>query len=111
MTVFGAASAPELLDEPLARDGLVRVYEEEAEERALLRTPERECSLALDDFERPEDAKLEIRMLLRRSIVRPTLCEWERPWVRLLDIFVAFSWRFLSGATVVACARSGASIP
>ena len=66
---------PELLDESLARDGLVRVHEEEAEERALLRTPEREYLLAPDDFKRPEDAKLEIRMPLRRSMVRPSFCE------------------------------------
>jgi hypothetical protein len=63
---------PELVDESLARDGLVRVYEEDAEERALFRTTEREYVLVPDDFKRPEDAKLEIRVRLRRSMVRPS---------------------------------------
>ena len=75
MTVFGAAPPPELLDESLARDRLVRVYEEEAEEGALFRTPERKCLLAHGDFKRPENAELEIRMRLRESMVRPSLCE------------------------------------
>jgi hypothetical protein len=65
---------PELLDESLARDGLVRVYEQEAEERALFRATERECSPTPDDFKRPEDPKLEIRLLLRGPMVRPSSC-------------------------------------
>jgi hypothetical protein len=64
---------PEVLDESLARDGLIRVHEEEAEERALLRAPEREWMLIPGDFKRPEDAKLEIRVPLRGSMVRPVL--------------------------------------
>ena len=49
--------------------------EEEAEEGALFRTPERECLLAHGDFKRPENAKLEMRMPLRGSMVRPSFCE------------------------------------
>lgn len=103
--------APELLDESLARNGRVRMHEEKREERAQFRTTEREYSLAPDDLERPEDAKLEIRTLLRRSDGRASLCEWERPRLRLLDVFVPFSRRFVGGLRVVACAFSGASIP
>jgi hypothetical protein len=95
----------------LARDGLVRVHEEKAEERALFRAPKRECLLAPDDFKRPEDAKLEIRVPLRGSMVRPPFCEWERAHARLFDVFVAFSCRFLPGSMVVACGFSAASIP
>ena len=102
---------PELLDESLARDRLVRVHEEEAEERALFRTAEREYLLAPDDFKRPEDVKLEIRMPLRRSMVRPSVLRTRASWVRLLGVFVAFSRRFVRGLIVVACAFSGASIP
>ena len=69
---------PELLDEALARDRLVRVHEEDAEERALFRTAERDYLLAPDDLKRPEDVKLEIRMPLRRAMVRPPFCERER---------------------------------
>ena len=93
---------PELLDESLARDRLIRMDEEEAEERALLRTPERHPLLAPDDFKRPEDAKLEIQLPFRASMVRPSLR------VRLLDVFVSFSCRFLRGLIVVACAFSRA---
>ena len=45
--------------------------EEDGEECALLGTTEREYFLAPDDFKRPEDAELEIRMRLRGSMVRP----------------------------------------
>src|SRR5688500_8646034 len=67
----------ELLGGALAADRLVRVQAEEAEERALFRTTEREHLRAPDDFKRPEDAELEIRMPRRRSMVRPSFCEWE----------------------------------
>jgi hypothetical protein len=66
-------TVPELLDEPVPRNALVRVQDEKAEERALLRAAEREDVLAPDDLERPEDAKLEIRAPLRRPMVRRSL--------------------------------------
>jgi hypothetical protein len=78
------------------------VQEEKSEEGALLRTTEREYVLSPDDLERPEDAKLEIRLPLRRSMVGPSFCEWERPSVRFLDVFLPFSRRFLGALTVVA---------
>jgi hypothetical protein len=86
------------------------VDEEEAEERALFRTAEREYLPAPDGLKRPEDPKLEIRMPLRTSMVwrRP---REERPRVRLLGVSVPFSRRFLVGAIVVACPFPGASIP
>ena len=108
--LWGSIS-PQLLDEPLAPDGLVRVQEEKAEERALLRATERECLFAPDDFKRSEDAKLEFRLPLRRSMVRLSFCKGERPRLRLLDVFVPFGCRFLRGLIVVACVFSGASIP
>lgn len=61
-----------ILGDVPASDCQSRVYEEEAEEGALFWTPERECLLAHGDFKRPENAKLEIRMLLRGSMVRPS---------------------------------------
>jgi hypothetical protein len=93
---WGSVS-PKLLDESLARDGLVRMHEKKAEERALFRTTEREYLLGPDDFDRPEDAKLEIRMPLRGAMVRPSFCER----VRLVPVCSVYSSRLaavLSGA-------------
>jgi hypothetical protein len=75
---------PELLDQSLARDGLVRVNEEKSEQSALLRTTERECLPTPRYFERPENAKLEIRTPFRSSMVRRPFCERERPFARRL---------------------------
>jgi hypothetical protein len=80
---------PERLDESLARDGLVRVQEEEAEERALFRTADGESLFASDDLERPEDVELEIRMPLRASIVR----RWSREWSVLRAVCSTYSSR------------------
>jgi hypothetical protein len=41
----------------------------------LFRTPEWEPLLAPDDFKRPEDAKLEIQLPVRASMVRRSFCE------------------------------------
>ena len=87
---------PELLDQSLARDRLVRVQDEQAEERSLFRATEGEgkCLPAPDDLERPEDAELEIRMPLRGSIVRPSSCEWEPsiPFARCIGrVWLPFS--------------------
>ena len=65
--------SPELLDESLPWDGLVRTCEEKAQEGALLGATEREYLPAPDDFKRPEDAELEIRIALRGSMVRPCI--------------------------------------
>jgi hypothetical protein len=53
--------APELLDEPLARDDLVRVQDKKGEQRALLRAAERQRALRLCGLERPEDLEVETR--------------------------------------------------
>jgi hypothetical protein len=52
-------SAPERVDESVGRDDAARVEEEEREERALLRPAEREHAVAVDRFERTEDAELD----------------------------------------------------
>ena len=70
---------------------------------------ERECSLAPDDFKRPEDAELEIRMALRGSMVRLSFLRVSS--ARLLDVFVLFSRRLVRGSIVVTCAFSRASSP
>ncbi len=96
--------APQVLDQSLARDRLVRVNEEEAEQRSLSGATERERLRVPDDLQRPEDAELEIRMPLRGSMVRASFCKWERLRVRLLGVFVAFSCHFPWSA-IVACVR------
>ena len=75
LTVRGAVS-PRLLDQSLARDGLVRVQEEKAEERALFRTTEREYSLApaTSSGRRIRNSRSEC---LRRSIVRTPFREYD----------------------------------
>src|SRR5439155_26064853 len=50
--------APELLDEPVGGDDLVRVQEEDGQERALLASAEPERSVLLDDLQRAEYPKL-----------------------------------------------------
>src|SRR5207244_10767611 len=50
--------APELLDEPVGRDDVVPVQEQEREQRTRLRRAPPEPPAADDDVERPEKAKL-----------------------------------------------------
>ena len=50
----GRPLAPELVDQPVARNNLVGVEEEDREEGALLRTADRDHPLVLPDLERPE---------------------------------------------------------
>ncbi len=45
---------PQLVDQAVAGDDLVRVEEEEREEGALLRTPDRDAPPVIPDLERPE---------------------------------------------------------
>ena len=89
---------PELLDQSFARDGLVRVQQQNAEERALPRTADREWPLSLDDFKRSEDAELEIRTRLRWSMVRPSSLRMGASPARLLDVCLAFRRCFLRRA-------------
>jgi hypothetical protein len=51
--------APELVDEPIARDELVRPEQKDRENSSLLRAAEVEGVLAFPDLERPQDAEVE----------------------------------------------------
>src|SRR5437588_9992003 len=48
---------PELVDQPLAREELVRMQEHEGEERLLLAPVQRDRPMLADDLERAEDAE------------------------------------------------------
>ena len=56
----GRLCAPELVDEPVCRDDLVRTREKECEKRPLPRAAERERTALLDDLERSQDAELHV---------------------------------------------------
>ena len=56
----GRLGAPELVDEPVCRDDLVRTREQECEKRPLPRAAERERTALLDDLERSQDAELHV---------------------------------------------------
>jgi hypothetical protein len=49
---------PQIVDQALARDELVRIQEQNAEDEPLLHCPERDRLSGLDHLERPEDTKL-----------------------------------------------------
>ena len=55
--------APELVDQPVARDGLVRPQEEHREERTLLPGPERYEAAAVANLDRPEDPEVHALIL------------------------------------------------
>ena len=57
---LGGCCAPELVDEPVCRDDLVRTREQECEKRPLPRAAERERTALLDDLERSQDAELHV---------------------------------------------------
>ena len=50
-------AAPDLVDQAIARDGLVGVEQQEGEQRALLRAPELQHPALHLDLERSEDAE------------------------------------------------------
>jgi hypothetical protein len=54
----GRRLAPELVDQPLGRDHLVRVQEQDGEQRARLDAAERQHAAVGTDLERPEDREL-----------------------------------------------------
>ena len=56
----GRLCAPELVDEPVCRDDLVRTREQEGEQRPLPRAAERERTALLDDLEWSQDAELHV---------------------------------------------------
>ena len=51
--------APELVDEPLGRDRLVRPQEQQRQQRALVPAAERHGPLPVEDLERAEDPELQ----------------------------------------------------
>src|SRR5262245_51889040 len=56
-------TAPEIVDEPIAREDLAGVEDENGEQGALLPASEREGFTALDDLERTEYAELHASMV------------------------------------------------
>jgi len=56
--------APERVDQPVARDDLVRVQQQAGEERRLPTLSEPDGTACVDDFERSENAKLRCLHLL-----------------------------------------------
>ena len=61
----GRLCAPELVDEPVRRDDLVRTGEKECEQRPLPRAAEWERTALLDDLERSQDAELHVSSAAR----------------------------------------------
>src|SRR5207253_3951455 len=55
----GRALAPELVDEPRRRHDLVRAQEQDPQQRALLRSAERDLATVLPDGQWPEDAEFQ----------------------------------------------------
>jgi hypothetical protein len=54
----GRLRSPELVDEAIARDNLVRAGQQNGEKRPLSRSAERERTPSLDDLERSQDPEL-----------------------------------------------------
>jgi hypothetical protein len=59
--ISGRVVAPELVDEAVARDRLGRVKHEDRENASLLDPAESDLALAVEHFERSEDAEVERR--------------------------------------------------
>lgn len=74
----GRGLAPKLLDQPIARNELVRVQKEKTKQRALLRAAKRKRSRPPYCLERPEDVEVETRLRTRRPIVRRQSLSGER---------------------------------
>jgi hypothetical protein len=55
--------APELVDQPLDRDGLVRMEQQDAEQRALLRRVKCDRAGVVRDVQRPENPELHTSVL------------------------------------------------
>ena len=61
---------PESLDQPVARDLLVRVEQQDREQRSWLRCAQRDGIAFGDSFERPEDAELHLRQSVSERSTR-----------------------------------------
>jgi hypothetical protein len=64
----GRMRSPELVDEPVCRDDLVRTGEKEREKCPLPRAAKRERMAMLDDLERPQDSELHV-FSFRRGVL------------------------------------------
>jgi hypothetical protein len=76
---------PELVDQPLGRDDLVRVQEQKAEQRSLASTPNRKAAPVLADFEWTEDAVVDRRVPPQKTAQTATPwtdCDrfWDESW-------------------------------
>ena len=58
--------SPELVDQPVTREDLVGVHEQQRQQRTLLRTRERQRPLPVMDLERTQDSVLHHRLLQAR---------------------------------------------
>jgi hypothetical protein len=76
------ARAPQLVDQPIGRDHLVRAEEQHGEEGALLRTAERHRFAADPDLQRPEQAEPDAPIVVDSFLPFPTklapLCAREK---------------------------------
>jgi Protein kinase domain len=57
---FGSSFPPQLFDQPVGRDDLVRAGEQQGQQRPLPRSAERERTALLDDLERSQDPELHV---------------------------------------------------
>src|SRR5262249_23046135 len=62
---------PELVDQPVDRDGLVSVQEEDGEQRALLGAADTNLASLRPDLDRAEDPKLHVRRSVNRLLCGP----------------------------------------
>ena len=56
--VGGRTAAPDVLDQAVGADRLVRVQQQDGQQRALARATERQGAALIEDFERAEDAEV-----------------------------------------------------
>ncbi len=63
---LGGTIAPDVVDQAVARDDLVRMQDEQRQERALLRPAQRRDAAVVFDLERAEDPELHARVLAEK---------------------------------------------
>ena len=63
----GRPIAPDLVDEPIERDDLVRMKQQQREDRPLLLTPEWKRTTTDPGLDRPEERELELFVTSRRD--------------------------------------------
>ena len=65
---LGRLLAPELVDQPVAGEHLVRVHEQQRQQRALLRARERQRPVAVANLQRSQDPELHCPTLLQAPV-------------------------------------------